>query len=56
MKSLSAAAIPSLGPGAPEALIVLSKGDTTIAIETNLGSSEARRVAESLQPLNPTAH
>ncbi|MGI8552802.1 MAG: hypothetical protein ACR2PL_18745 [Dehalococcoidia bacterium] len=51
LKSLSAAAIPTLSPGKPETLLVLSRGSTTIAIDTNLGSSEAQQVADSLQPL-----
>jgi hypothetical protein len=55
VKSLPAAAVPSLGSNEPETLLVLIRSGTTIAIETNLGSSVAQRVAGSLKPFTPSA-
>lgn len=51
LKTLSAGAVPVLHAGHPETLLVLTKGATTIAIDTDLGPSIARQVAGSLQPL-----
>jgi hypothetical protein len=52
VKSFSRTAVPAPNPRKPDTLLVLAKGGTTIAIETNLGAAEAWRVADSLQSLH----
>jgi hypothetical protein len=56
VKSVSHATVPAPDSHVPDTLLVLRQGRTTIAIETNLGAVEARRVAASLQPLKLPEH
>lgn len=54
VKSLSPRMIPILHAGHPETLLLLTKGRTTIAIDTDLGTPVAENVAASLKRLPPT--
>jgi hypothetical protein len=56
VKMLTHAVVPVPNVHRPDTLLVLRKGRTTIAIETNLGPSKAHRVAASLRPLKLLGH
>jgi hypothetical protein len=50
LKTLSPGTVPRLHPGRRESLLILTRGRTTIAIDTDLGGALARKVAASLRP------